>query len=450
MATRQRDRLDACWIAVLLTVLYVMTATYSRAQNADVLAAAIPAWNLATEGSPHLDAWAADTKWIGQVGEHVVSNRLPGPILVAAAFYFVLGRPTSGDAAWPATVYPATVAAAVTTAVAMALLFLALRHLTTRSVAIAATAAVALATSTWSISADGLWTHGPAQLALALALLGASRDRWLVSGTGWGLSLLARPHLGLAGAVMALWVGISRRRWRPVLATAVGGLAGVAVLLAYNRWTFGTWTLLGGYEESGFEHGGVGAQSFVVNVVGTLLSPERGVLMVSPFLLALLPGIPTGWRAAPDWVRGAAVGGLVYLVVQLLLNRFSGGEGFFGYRLPLETLTLAAPLLLLCFTYWTARTLGRLRLLTVLLGLSVATQALGAILWRQRSGAWDPWTTYRPVDVIAERPWASMCVIVVVALATALVWARLPRLHHVLRRSEAAPEVPLGQQVPQR
>ena len=446
----QRDRLDACWIAVLLTVLYVMTATYSRAQNADVIAAAIPAWNLATEGSPHLDAWPTDTKWIGQVGEHVVSNRLPGPILIGAAFYLLLGGPTSGDPSWPAAVYPATFAAAVTTAVAMALLFLALRHVTTRPVAITAAAAIALATSTWSISADGLWTHGPAQLALALALLGASRDRWFVSGTGWGLSVLARPHLGLAGAVMAIWVAVNCRRWRPVVGTAVGGLAGVAVLLAYNRWTFGTWTLLGGYEESGFEHGGVGAQSFVVNVVGTLLSPERGVLIVSPFLLALLPGIPAGWRAAPDWVRGAAVGGLVYLVVQLLLNRFSGGEGFFGYRLPLEAITLAAPLLLLSFTHWTAKTLGRLRLFTVLLGLSLATQALGAVLWRQRSGAWNPWTTYRPVDVIAERPWAAMCVIVVVALATALVWARLPRLHDVLGRSQAASGTPSGQKVPQR
>ena len=448
MATRHRDRLDACWIVIILTFLYIVTATYSRAQNADVLAAAIPAWNLATEGSPHLDAWAADTKWVGQVGEHVVSNRFPGPILVGAAFYLLLGGPTSGDLSWPAAVYPATFAAAMTTAVAMALLFLALRRLTTRPVALAATAVVGLATCTWSISADGLWTHGPAQMALALALLGASRDRWFLSGAGWGLSVLTRPHLGVGGAVMALWVGISRRRWRPVLGTAVGGLAGVVALLAYNRWTFGTWTVLGGYEASGFEHGGVGAPAFVVNVIGTLLSTERGILIVSPFLLALLPGLPAGWRAAPDWVRGAAVGGVVYLLVQLGLNRFSGGEGFYGYRLPLETLTLAAPLLLLSFTHWTAKTLGRLRIFAVLLGVSVATQALGAILWRQRSGAWNPWTTYRPLDVIAERPWASMAIIVVVTLLTSFVWARLPRLHDVLRRSQEASGMPLGQKVP--
>jgi hypothetical protein len=337
----------------------------------------------------------------------------------------------------------------VTTAVAMALLFLVLRHLVTRPVAFAATTVVALATGTWSISADGLWTHGPAQLALALAMLGASRDRWFVSGVGWGLAVLARPHLGLGGAVMALWVGVSRRHWRPVLGTAIGGLAGVLVLLTYNRWTFGTWTIGAGYAEAGFQFGGVGPLAFVINVIGTLISLDRGLLTISPFLLALLPGIPAGWRAAPDWVRGAAVGGVVYLVVQLALNRFSGGEGFFGYRLPLEALTLAAPLLLLSFTWWTAQTLGRLRLFTVLLGVSLATQALGAILWRQRIGAWNPWTTYRPIDVIAERPWASMAVIIVVTVLTALVWTRLPRLHDILGRSQAAPGMPAGQKIPQ-
>lgn len=50
----------------------------------------------------------------------------------------------------------------------------------------------------------------------------------------------------------------------------------------------------------------------------------------------------SGWRAAPLWVRSAAAGGTAYLLIQLRGNGFSGGYGFFSYRLAIEWLTLCA------------------------------------------------------------------------------------------------------------
>lgn len=43
-------------------------------------------------------------------------------------------------------------------------------------------------------------------------------------------------------------------------------------------------------------------------LAGMLVSPGRGLLIGAPFLLLLLPGLRRAWRAAPHWVRSAAVG----------------------------------------------------------------------------------------------------------------------------------------------
>jgi len=51
------------------------------------------------------------------------------------------------------------------------------------------------------------------------------------------------------------------------------------------------------------------------------------------------------WRELPDWSRSLAWGGLAYTVLQGVLNRFSGGDVFYGYRLELELLACATPAL---------------------------------------------------------------------------------------------------------
>ena len=86
---------------------------------------------------------------------------------------------------------------------------------------------------------------------------------------------------------------------------------------------------------------------------------SRGLFVWSPFVLILLLGVRTGWRAAPSWARGAAVGGLIYFLIQMKANRYSGGGGFTGYRYPLEPLMAAAPLLVYVFREWV--TVNRLR-----------------------------------------------------------------------------------------
>ncbi len=76
--------------------------------------------------------------------------------------------------------------------------------------------------------------------------------------------------------------------------------------------------------------------------------------MYAPFLVVLSLGWKAGWRAAPDWVRSAAVGGVAYMLGHLALNIYSGGSGFPAYRYPLEGMVMLTPLLFLAYTEWVA------------------------------------------------------------------------------------------------
>ena len=75
------------------------------------------------------------------------------------------------------------------------------------------------------------------------------------------------------------------------------------------------------------------------------------------------------WRQLPDWSQSLVWGGLAYTVLQGVLNRFSGGDVFYGYRLGLEMLACATPALALSTPH-----MGRVA--RALLGPVIALQLL--------------------------------------------------------------------------
>jgi hypothetical protein len=164
---------------------------------------------------------------------------------------------------------------------------------------------------------------------------------------------------------------------------------------------------------------------FLENVVGALASPERGLFVLSPFLLALVPGIRAAWRDAPPWAQGFALGGVAYTLVQLWLNRFSGGYNFYSYRLMLELLTCATPLLVISFRQWTAKSAFRLRVFAGFLAVSAAMQAMGAVAYRPDFLARDPWHTFQPALVLAERPFVAGGLAAITIALTLLAFAML-------------------------
>lgn len=373
-----------------LFVLFTATASYEGRQVNDAIAAAVPAWTLANEGTLTIPESAPKNSWfVEAAGGRRVSNRFPGVIAVAVPFYWL----TRGSVTYP-TIPEATIAASVVTAVAVTLMAFALRRAVSRREALWGTLVFALGTSTWTVSAESLMSHGPSQLWLVVALLAAASARWWLTAPAYACAVLTRPHLVVAPIVAALWHALRDRAWRAALWLLAGAATGLGLLLLYNHRVFGRLTLAGGYRTSVSESVVHSPLPMLGNVAGALFSPSRGLLGFSPFVLLLLAGVPRAWKAAPSWARSAALGGLAYLLLQMQANRFSGGSGFYGYRLPLEPLTLATPLLAVVWSEWVAPSRWRRRAFTVLVAYSVSVQVLGALWFRtQDSASDDQWTS---------------------------------------------------------
>ena len=176
---------------------------------------------------------------------------------------------------------------------------------------------------------------------------------FFASGLAFGVALLVRPLNALIAAATGLYVSWKERDWRPAVKVGVGASLGLVTLIVYNTMVFGEPSLLGGYSATFVDNAtNLDLVAYARNIALALVSRTRGLLIWSPFLIVLLPGIPTAWRKAPAWVRGGTLGGGVYLLVLLKANRFTGGGGFPAYRYPLEALTAAAPLLFLSYSSW--------------------------------------------------------------------------------------------------
>lgn len=361
-------------VAGPIFVIYLVTATWSHPMVNDAYTNSVTAWNLGTKGSVLLEEHAVleDYRgvfaWIVPAGDSVVSQYPPGTSLLAAPLYAVWPEDAKPITYQPdhipervrkvdqepltflfPPVAPAAITAALTTAVAIGFLALTFVRLGgSAAMSVGAAYLAGLGTSAWAVASDQLWQHGPAMAWLALALL--LSDRHLVgSGFAFGAAILTRPPLALIAAASGALRTIRARSLRPALLVGAGSFIGLVGFLTYNWWAFGEFSVSAGYG-TGFQDNvasGVGID-YLRNLFLAAFSVRYGLLVWSPFLLVLLPGLKYGWRAAPDWARGASLGGILYLLVQYKANRASGGD-FLGYRYPLEALTAAAPVLFLSY-----------------------------------------------------------------------------------------------------
>jgi hypothetical protein len=411
---------DAFVVAVLAFAVFAATAQYHDPLNNDTRATAIAAWQLAHHGNATLTAFHGHYSWLFTVHGRDVTNRLPGTIFWAAPFYAALG-----GSSYP-PIYPSALAADVACAIAIGLAFALCCRLVSRRIGLGAALLLAFATGTWTVSGAQLWTEGPAQAAVLLTLLCVSHRRWLIAGVPAGFAILIRPHLGVIALVFGLMACVRERALRPLL-IGIGSAAGSLALLLYNHAVWHTWNVFGGYADPSGVSGHTVAD-FGIGIVGVLVSPERGLLVMTPALLLLLPGCRAAWRVAPWWVRSATLAALAYLVVQLWISRFSGGNGFYSYRTTLESLTLAVPLLALAWREWTATTRVRRTAFAALAAASVALHAFGAVVhWVPGGTSRSPWKSYLPIDLARHigAPQTAAWIgagIVAIVVATALTW----------------------------
>jgi uncharacterized integral membrane protein len=364
---------------VFLAASAVYAPTVSTGVSTDVSATSLTSWQIAHTGQPWMEDLdlSAETPipYFGPGADgHTVTLRTPGPILAGVPFYLGSSEDQS-DVSYRRS----GLGAALLSAGAVALMYLALRTRMSSLGALGLSAVFALATPMWSVSADAMWTHSVTAFAVAGGAWSMSRERWWLTGAWLGIGVLARPHTVVIAAVVGLGMAWSRRS--PVIAVRVGitSAMGLAALLLWNRYVFGVWSVQSGYGKDidGLVPGSGGGAGYLENLAGFLVSPDRGFLIWTPMAALLLPAVIRSWREVPAWSRWLATGGVLYTLIQLQLNVFTGGDAFYAYRLGIELLVCVVPV----YAFSLAHTRQRARAFApVLVGLMVAAISFGSVI----------------------------------------------------------------------
>ena len=351
--------------------------------------------------------------WIWRSPEGHLLSKYPivTPLLVSpAALPFVLDLNAKG---WSVerlerlgTIMEKISAAAISAASA-GLLFVLLRRKLTAGRAFLLTAGYALGTSTWAISSQALWQHGTAELLLVLGLLAVTcepKPRTIAAGTISGLLVANRPpDVCLAGALLIFLLWRLRRRALPAFLAA--SLVLLPVLFYNVHFFHSVW---GGYGVIGLERLGhpFYAHSVVAGVAGLLVSPAKGLLIFSPFLLFLF--VPRERQRLPPSERALAFCLAAGVALQLLFYARADWRagGCYGNRFLLDALPALLWLLALA-----ARHLGRAswNVLAGLVAVSIAIQSIGAFCYPggHSDDLYYPKTLSRRVIAPAVWSWSS-------------------------------------------
>jgi hypothetical protein len=356
--------------------------------------------------------------YVRVVNGHDVSAYPIGPVLVALPFTLpqVLwldwthpGWETS-DPRWFDTIAKRS-AAAITTLAAVALLVVLWKLGLGREAWLAALAA-ALGSNFWTTASQSLWQHGPAALMLMLLVLlllpeSPSRVRFVMAGLAASLLVCSRP-IDLAFAVTtAFWVTLRHPRrlvWFLPPAAAVG-----AALIGYNRAYLGAASgLYTRFDASMF------STPWYDGLLGTLVSPSRGLFVFSPWTLIAFAYLPfafyrLGRAMLLPWLFATL--GAHALLISTFSTWWAGHS--FGPRYWTEVIPLLAIVLGMALAWAKGRCRPVFAVALVLIAISIGVQFLGAAVY---PSGWE--TDPRNIDFAPERLWdwsdseLSRCIVV--------------------------------------
>ncbi|MEW6273320.1 MAG: hypothetical protein AB1689_28920 [Thermodesulfobacteriota bacterium] len=345
-------------------------------------------------------------------GGHLYSRYPIGPALVALPAVVVLDGlarvlhvPSSEDViqrrAWGRV---EVAVASVIVAATSALVFLIARASGLRvAPALLVALVFGFCTPAWSTASRALWQHGPSMLMLAAALylllLARERPAWAVAAAlPLAFALVVRPTNAVPLAAFTAYVG-----WRHPC-QAIGYLALAAAVLApfvcFNLALYGE-PFSPYYHPSG-QPVASGWSAAAVAALGHLVSPNRGLLVFSPVLVAAAAGAVAELRRrrfdALDLAVAASIVG--HLVLISLAGQWWAGHSF-GPRFFTDVLPL--------LTYFLGFAVAALDEMSCAARLRLALLFAALCAWSfyahyRAATDWDVWAwNAEPVDV-DERP----------------------------------------------
>lgn len=374
---------------------------------------------------PHLDRFRAVLRepdgripdYVTRVNGHIVSLYPIATALLAVPVYWpqvaLLDRVEPGwdrnigRAWWECHRMAKRTAALIAALVAVALHRL-LRGMGLVAVATTATLAAALGSDLWMIASQALWQHGPAALALTLALgllLPKDPSAWrlVLAGLAAG-SMVAFRALDLPFAA-AIALGIAWNDPRRLAWFLPGPIVIATALIGSNLYYFGA--IEGGQARlealhPGLHHvAGPWAGNLLGGMAGTLLSPSRGLLIFTPWVVPALATTPAVLGRLRPWpIVRWALGALV--VNLLILSKYAvwWGGYCFGPRYWTEAIPLLAILLALGLDWARSRSRKLLLLYRLTIAAAILVQVVGAACY---PSSWN--LAPESVDRHHERLW---------------------------------------------
>jgi hypothetical protein len=229
---------------------------------------------------------------------HYVSTFPPGPPLLATPVYLL---PVLSGLAPPSPWLPflEKLSATMIAALSAIFLYLALRRLTAARIALMIVLVYAFGTSTFSVSSQSLWQHGPSQLLLAMTIYWLVRglhERWFVPFAGFTLAgaVVCRPTNLLIALPIALYV-LHKHRGE-FIQFVVFALPPILFLLDYNQRYFGSFFDTGYGKSLSNPFSFWWQNSLIEGLLSVLVSPARGLLIYSPIFLFSCVGIVLIWK----------------------------------------------------------------------------------------------------------------------------------------------------------
>jgi drug/metabolite transporter superfamily protein YnfA len=256
--------------------------------------------------------------------DHVCSIFPPGMAALALPFFapFVLLGANPLDLGL--LVHGGHVVAALVEVLATLLLWAVLRRFAEPRWALVLVLLYFLATSVRTVSSQALWQHAGVHLSVSSALWLVLREeaipigREFAGGLLLGLGAVVRQTTALAA------IGLTGLRPLRLLAAFAGVALGAAPLLAYNYVAFGS-PLEQGYGTKPFD------TPLPQGLYGLLLSPSRGLLVYTPYLVFAFLALIRAWRwpgEVATRLRGLSVVWIGALVLYATYAEWWGGRVF--------------------------------------------------------------------------------------------------------------------------
>ena len=265
----------------------------------------------------------------------------------------------------------------------------------------------AFATNTWVISSQALWQHGLAELLLSamiyIVFLNEKKESTkniAYLGLLSGLFIFNRPSN--AFLLLPILIYVMRPFGKNIIIYALSAILSGGPFLIYNVYYFGS--ILGGYSSSTrFVIG----SALITNLMGSLISPSRGLLVYTPIVLLSLFGLPLAKGIINLRIKNFIfLSGLSVLLQSLIYAGFviwwagwSYGPRYFTDCLPYFALYIG-----LFLDHYLDNGKGWIRkpftlILAILLIWSVLVQVIGAFYFEYQ------WDADSSVDTHQDRLW---------------------------------------------